>query len=152
MSAGITGVLTKSQYEKLDQIDKDQANTARRKSQVLDKDAFLKLMLTQLQHQNPLEPLDNSEQIAQMAQFSSVEQLANVAKFQEQNTQLNALISKQLEDLTKAIKDKGTAGTKEQSNDILVQLKLMNEKLDKYLGQQSSKSNATNEIMTLLQP
>lgn len=152
MSAGITGVLTKSQYEKLDQIDKDQANTARRKSQVLDKDAFLKLMLTQLQHQNPLEPLDNSEQIAQMAQFSSVEQLANVAKFQEQSTQLNALISKQLEDLTKAIKDKGTAGTKEQSNDILIQLKLMNEKLDKYLGQQSSKTNETNEIMTLLQP
>ena len=37
-------------------------------------DAFLKLFITQLQTQNPLEPLDETEQLAQLAQFTSVEQ------------------------------------------------------------------------------
>ena len=45
----------------------------------LDKDAFIKLLVTQLQHQDPLEPQDNGEFIAQMAQFSSLEQMTNVA-------------------------------------------------------------------------
>ncbi|CRI56001.1 flagellar hook assembly protein FlgD [Pseudomonas sp. CCOS 191] len=39
----------------------------------LGKDAFLKLLVTQMQHQNPLDPQDNGEFIAQLAQFSSLE-------------------------------------------------------------------------------
>jgi flagellar basal-body rod modification protein FlgD len=46
----------------------------------LDKDAFLQLLVTQLKNQNPLEPMDNSEFIAQMAQFSSLEQAQNTNK------------------------------------------------------------------------
>jgi flagellar basal-body rod modification protein FlgD len=46
---------------------------------VLGKDAFLNLLVTQLRNQNPLEPLSNTEYIAQMAQFTSVEQLMNLA-------------------------------------------------------------------------
>lgn len=38
----------------------------------LDQDAFLKLMLAQLRHQDPLEPVDNTEFVAQTAQFSTV--------------------------------------------------------------------------------
>lgn len=39
----------------------------------LGKDAFLQLLVTQLQNQNPLEPQDNGEFVAQLAQFSSLE-------------------------------------------------------------------------------
>ncbi len=41
----------------------------------LDRDAFLQLLVMQLQHQDPLEPTDNSEMIAQLAQFSSLEEM-----------------------------------------------------------------------------
>lgn len=44
----------------------------------LDKDAFLKLLCSQLQNQDPLNPTDSTEQIAQMASFSSLEQMQNL--------------------------------------------------------------------------
>lgn len=44
----------------------------------LDKDAFLKLMLTQLQQQDPTNPMKSHEMAAQLAQFTSVEQLTNI--------------------------------------------------------------------------
>ena len=44
-------------------------------SSQLDKDAFMNLLVTQLQNQNPLEPAGNEEMLAQLAQFSSLEQM-----------------------------------------------------------------------------
>jgi flagellar basal-body rod modification protein FlgD len=44
----------------------------------MGKDAFLKLLITQLQHQDPLNPADSTEFTSQLAQFSSLEQLSNV--------------------------------------------------------------------------
>lgn len=44
----------------------------------LDKEAFLELLVTQLRYQNPLDPMDNTEFIGQLAQFSSLEQLTNI--------------------------------------------------------------------------
>ncbi len=44
----------------------------------LDKDAFLKLLVTQMQYQDPLEPTTNTEYMAQLAQFSTVEELQNL--------------------------------------------------------------------------
>jgi flagellar basal-body rod modification protein FlgD len=45
----------------------------------LGKDAFLKLLTTQLQHQDPLNPMEDSEFMGQMAQFSTLEQITNMA-------------------------------------------------------------------------
>ncbi len=48
------------------------------KSNELGKTAFLELMIAQLNNQSPLDPQDNSEWVAQLAQFSSVESLENL--------------------------------------------------------------------------
>jgi flagellar basal-body rod modification protein FlgD len=39
---------------------------------------YMKLLVTQLQNQNPLEPLDNNQMAAQLAQFSQLQQLENM--------------------------------------------------------------------------
>lgn len=44
----------------------------------LGKDAFLQLLVTQMQFQDPLDPQDNAEYVAQLAQFTSLEQMTNL--------------------------------------------------------------------------
>jgi len=74
-------------------------------SETLDKDDFLSLLITQLQNQDPLNPTDSVEFTAQLAQFSSLEQLANVNENLKQlqnfqasinNSQAVALIGKEI--------------------------------------------------------
>ncbi|MCL2374439.1 MAG: flagellar hook assembly protein FlgD [Treponema sp.] len=48
-------------------------------SQSLGKDDFLRILLTQLSHQDPTAPMQDNEFIAQMAQFSALEQMTNMA-------------------------------------------------------------------------
>ncbi|MGL4739096.1 MAG: flagellar hook assembly protein FlgD [Cellulosilyticaceae bacterium] len=51
----------------------------RQPKQDMDKDAFMQLLVTQLRYQDPMNPMDNQEMMAQMAQFSALEQMMNVA-------------------------------------------------------------------------
>jgi flagellar basal-body rod modification protein FlgD len=51
------------------------STTTAQKPDPLGRDAFLSLLVTQLQHQNPLEPQPDGEFLAQLAQFSSLESL-----------------------------------------------------------------------------
>ena len=55
----------------------------------LDKDAFLKILVTQLKYQNPLEPNKDNEFIGQMAQFSALEQSQNSNKAIRMNSANN---------------------------------------------------------------
>jgi flagellar basal-body rod modification protein FlgD len=45
---------------------------------MVDKNEFLKLLVAQLQNQDPLNPMDNQEFVAQLATFSSLEQLISI--------------------------------------------------------------------------
>jgi flagellar basal-body rod modification protein FlgD len=45
----------------------------------LGKDAFLKMFVAQLQHQDPMNPMNDSEFMGQMASFSTLEQVSNLA-------------------------------------------------------------------------
>ena len=49
-----------------------------KRSDQMGRDAFLRLLTTQLAHQDPTAPQDNGEMIAQLAQFSSLEQLTQI--------------------------------------------------------------------------
>lgn len=74
-------------------------------SKEMDRDAFLNLLITQLQNQDPLNPTDSTEFTAQLAQFSSLEQLGNVNENLKQlqdfqasinNSQAVSLIGKEI--------------------------------------------------------
>ncbi|MCR4748550.1 MAG: flagellar hook capping protein [Lachnospiraceae bacterium] len=45
----------------------------------LDKDAFLKLLVTQMKYQDPLQPTDNTEYVSQLATFSELEEMQNMS-------------------------------------------------------------------------
>jgi flagellar basal-body rod modification protein FlgD len=68
-------------------------------SKALGKDAFLSLLVTQLQHQDPLSPQDNSAFLAQLAQFSSLESLQQI---QSDTTALRSLFEAGLGAVTDA--------------------------------------------------
>ena len=77
-----------------------QAATAKPKSQTLGKDEFLRILVTQLQNQDPMQPLQDKDFIAQMAQFSSVEQLMNMSgqmtKFNQNLAVASSMIGKEI--------------------------------------------------------
>ena len=77
-------------YTAEDYAKQQSSTTAANTNSTLGKDAFLQLLVTQMQYQDPLDPQDNSEYLAQLAQFSALEQMTNVAENLEKT---NTLVS-----------------------------------------------------------
>lgn len=81
-------VSTDSDYLKVQDAVKSQSE--------MDKDAFINLLVTQMKYQDPLEPMDNSEMLAQLAQFTALEQMLNVAQTGQKQL-ANSMIGKYVE-------------------------------------------------------
>lgn len=60
-------------------FNKSIAVNGRQPSHELGKDDFLKILMAQMTNQDPTSPMDNTQFIAQMAQFSSLEQMTNMS-------------------------------------------------------------------------
>lgn len=84
---------------------------------------FMKVLIAQLQNQNPLEPMDNNEMASQMAQFSQLQQLESMnSNFAEvlattRLTYANSLIGKEVTFMTKT-----ESGTTELASSIVEQV------------------------------
>jgi len=76
-------VLSSAEKNELEKIVRDfnlKTNPVRQPQQNLGRDDFLKILITQLSYQDPTAPMQDKEFIAQMAQFSSLEQMTAMAK------------------------------------------------------------------------
>ena len=81
IDTGLNADLVQLQRESTQRIAKD----------TLSKDAFLQILVTQLTHQDPTNPMEDRDFIAQMAQFSSLEQMQNLNKEFSRVTELIAM-------------------------------------------------------------
>lgn len=73
----------------------------------MGKEDFLKLLIAQLKNQDPLNPMKDTEFVAQLATFSSLEQMSNMGKSLDKSVAMN-LIGKEVTDtgnITGAVRD-----------------------------------------------
>jgi len=70
-----------------------QNTTATQGNSSLGKDDFLKLMMAQMKYQDPMNPMDNTAFTAQLAQFSSLEQLSNINTSLTQSINANLMLA-----------------------------------------------------------
>lgn len=78
---------------KYNQTTTQKAEAEAKATQTSDKDMFLNLMVTQMQYQDPLDPQDNSEYLAQMAQFTTLEIMENLSTACEMS-EANSMLGK----------------------------------------------------------
>ncbi|TCO79945.1 flagellar hook capping FlgD N-terminal domain-containing protein [Marinisporobacter balticus] len=105
-------------------IERGEKTSVKEKKDTLGKDAFLQLLVTQLSHQDPLNPVEDKEMLAQMAQFSSLEQMQTFNKSMEGLR----------EDIAYAVKDVLTVDTMNYNlnKEVLGELIKLNKALEAY--------------------
>lgn len=94
----------------------------------LDKDAFLRLLTTQLANQDPLNPMEDKEFIAQLAQFSSLEQMQS----------LNKTFTDKATDMVEAL-DLMNLNQIQANVEILKEITNIRKAMDAYLGKETVK-------------
>lgn len=77
------------------QISETSQETERKSGADLGKEDFLLLLVTQMQYQDPLDPADNTQYVAQLAQFSELEQMSNLNDTATNNSAYN-LVGKEV--------------------------------------------------------
>jgi len=103
---GVTGTGNTSETESATKTTKKSTKNE------LGKDQFLELLIKQLQNQDPLSPTDNTEFIAQLAQFSSLEQMNNL------NSSFEKLMSFQMVNQAASFIDKSVVIKDDKGNEI----------------------------------
>lgn len=115
--------------------DKENQVASNKKSNDLDKDAFLRLLTTQLSNQDPLNPIEDREFIAQLAQFSSLEQMTN----------LNNTFETQTLDMIEAL-DNMNLNQIKANVEILKELTAIKKSMEAYGVEQVKIDESLNEI------
>lgn len=64
----------------LSSVTQAASSTQQDRNDQIDKEMFLKLLVSQLKHQDPLSPVDNNEFLNQSVQFSTLESMQNLTK------------------------------------------------------------------------
>jgi flagellar basal-body rod modification protein FlgD len=102
-------------------INSGTTSSTQTKNTIMGKDDFLKMLIAQLKNQDPLNPLDGSNFAAQLAQFSSLEQLQNMnTQLQTLGTSFSSLNNVQAANLIgNEVSAKGNTTTVEGSTNIL---------------------------------
>jgi len=118
-------------YNFEDQKDKPVGNESRND---LDKDAFLRLLTTQLSNQDPLNPIEDREFIAQLAQFSSLEQMVSL------NKTLDSKSDEMVESLEYMNLNQVQANVQ-----ILQELARMRKAMEAYFGNESDEDTEVDE-------
>jgi len=107
-------------------------------SNELGKNDFLKLLVAQLKNQDPMSPADNTQFVAQLAQFSSLEQMNNVAKSMEElKTSMTTLYGQSLLTQGAAMIGKeavGVNGSGEEVSGQITSVKLVDNALKVMVG------------------
>lgn len=129
----IAGVFNPTDYENLQKVKTNTENAD------LGKDQFLNILVAQLQHQDPMSPLEDKDFIAQMAQFSSLEQM-------------NALVDS-FDNLAAEIKSGNNTSTEMNTSitAMLEQLKNLNESFSELTEQQEEQLEIINREAEAIQ-
>ncbi|MDM8534625.1 flagellar hook capping FlgD N-terminal domain-containing protein [Clostridiaceae bacterium HSG29] len=127
----IQGSFSQANLDYLDSIKNDESNNKLIKEQEMGQDAFLKLLMAEMQYQDPLDPMDNKDTIAQMAQFTSVEQLGKINNSIETSSEESKLSLMELQnsiaDLNKNLVGSGSVNEDKLDEINDNQTKILNE-------------------------